>query len=275
MADDQPDRPLLAQRGFVPVPDPTTMTTKQLEREIWSLREIVEAKIEGLGHLLTEQVHCLGEANKEKFSSIETQFRERDVRDSRTLEDNKTAIGAALQAAKEAAAAIDEKTAHLEALHGEKFRSISIQFTERDVRAEQTSRDSKVAVDAALQAAKEAVGEQNRSSALAIAKSEAATVKQIDQLQILLQTATGAIDGKITDIKDRLTIIEGKTIGATAARDVSQGNQIQWVGIMGLVLGAVVGLGGILMAVTSGNVPTPAVERVIVAPSSGSNGQLR
>ena len=62
--------------------------------------------------------------------------------------------------------------------HEERFKSIAVQFAERDIRTEQTSRDSKVAVDAALQAAKEAVGEQNKSSALAIAKSEAATTKQ-------------------------------------------------------------------------------------------------
>ena len=179
-------------RGSVPVPDPTLLTTQQLIREIQSLREILEAKIDGIVA-----------QNIEHFRSIDLRFLERDTRSEKFEQDNRTAIQAALQAAKEAAQAIDEKTAHLEALHGEKFRSISTQFTERDTRAEQTSRDSKVAVDAALQAAKEAVGEQNRSSALAIAKSEAATAKAIDQLQILLQTATGAIDGKIADIKDR------------------------------------------------------------------------
>ena len=43
-----------------------------------------------------------------------------------------------------------------------------------------------VAVDAALQAAKEAVGEQNKSNALAIAKSEATFTKQIDQIGVLI-----------------------------------------------------------------------------------------
>lgn len=84
------------------------------------------------------------------------------------------------------------------------------------MRTEQSSKDSKVAVDAALQAAKEAVGEQNKSSALAIAKSETATTKQIDQLGILIQNNTKAFDDKISDLKDRLTRIEGMGQGASA-----------------------------------------------------------
>jgi hypothetical protein len=47
----------------------------------------------------------------------------------------------------------------------------------------------KIAVDAALQATKEAVAEQNRSFALATDKSETATMKQIDALGLAIQTA--------------------------------------------------------------------------------------
>src|SRR5580658_3724506 len=62
------------------------------------------------------------------------------------------------------------------------FAGIQTQFIERDTRVEQTAKGSKEALDAALQAAKEAVGEQNKSNSVAIAKSEAATNKQMDQL---------------------------------------------------------------------------------------------
>jgi LPS O-antigen subunit length determinant protein (WzzB/FepE family) len=95
----------------------------------------------------------------------------------------------------------------------EKFASVQTQFRERDTRTEQTSKDSKVAVDAALQAAKEAVGEQNKSSALAIAKSETATTKQIDSITTLIQTNQKALDDKIADVKDRITGIEGRSGG--------------------------------------------------------------
>ena len=104
-------------------------------------------------------------------------------------------------------------------------------------------------MDAALQAAKEAVGEQNKSSALAIAKSETATVKQIDQQGLLIATATKALDDKINDIKERLTRIEGKAEGKTVqtASGHASGNYI--VGIVGLIVAVLSVIGGILIAV--------------------------
>src|ERR1035437_4711158 len=110
----------------------------------------------------------------------------------------------------------DRQIDHLKTLIDEKFRSIATQFAERDTRTEQTSRDSKVAVDAALQAAKEAVGEQNKSSALAISKSESATTKQIDQQSTLIATATASLSDKLDDLKSRLLGVEGRATGVTA-----------------------------------------------------------
>lgn len=271
-----PDKPPVM--GMIPVPDPTILTTQQLVGAVSSLREILEARIfgmeklieqlvkqeHGLNTLIENKLEALTQIQNEKFRSIEIQFKERDTRNEQTTRDNRLAVDAALQAAKEAGAAIDEKTAHLQALHGERFHSISTQFIERDVRTEQTSRDSKVAVDAALQAAKEAVGEQNRSSALAIAKSEAATVKQIDQQGLLIQTATGALNDKIEDIKDRLTRIEGMGVGQINAQTASQvekqaqqgvqnlqqGSNTLMVAIVVGIVGGIAGIGGLIVAIS-------------------------
>ncbi len=103
----------------------------------------------------------------------------------------------------------------LRELHEERFASISNQFIERDVRTEQASRDSKVAVDAALKAAKEAVEEQNKSNALAIAKSEAGFTKQIDQIGILVSTTQKGNDERFEDIKGRLVLLEGVRRGGS------------------------------------------------------------
>ena len=102
---------------------------------------------------------------------------------------------------------------HLRTEHEEKFKSIATQFTERDIRTEQTARDSKVAVDAALQAQKEAAGAQNESNAASISKSEAAFTKQIDQIGVIINTTTKGTDEKIEDIKTRITQIEGRATG--------------------------------------------------------------
>lgn len=109
-----------------PVPDPTLLTTEALTREITALKELVFTRIESLK-----------DVNNEKFQSIQTQF------------------------------------------------------LERDTRANQTAKDNKLAVDAALNAAKEAV-----------AKSEGTTVRQLE-----------TVDGKINDVKERINRIEGSTMG--------------------------------------------------------------
>ena len=119
---------------------------------------------------------------------------------------------------------------HLRELCEEKFASIAIQFRERDTRSEQTQKDSKVAVDTALQAAKESVGEQNKSSALAIAKSEASTSKNIDQIGVMIGSTNTATTDKIDDIKQRLTLLEGRGQGAGYI-----------IGSVGVLLGLVVG----------------------------------
>jgi hypothetical protein len=160
-----------------PVPDPTVLTTQQLLAAVSAVRELLETRLDAMD------------------SAIELQ---------RETVLNRIPI------------MIDRTVKGLHDLHEEKFASIKNQFAERDTRAEQTSRDSKVAVDAALQAAKEAV-----------AKNEMVTVKQIDQQQILIHSTTGALNDKIDDIKDRLTLIEGKGFGLATSQSTQQsGNNL-------------------------------------------------
>lgn len=211
----------------LPVPDPTVLTTRNLQREIFGLRELLEVKI---GSVV--------EAAALSVQIIETRFDGMDK-----------AIQLLQETANRFPARIDEKIESLRHVHEqkfsvltethlEKFASITTQFRERDVRTEQSSKDSKVAVDAALQAAKEAVGEQNKSSALSISKSETATTKQIDQLGALIQTMTKASDDKFADVKERLTRIEGTGAGATAT-----------IGYIVGGLGLLIGIGGLVLAV--------------------------
>lgn len=250
----------------MPVPDPTLLTTQQLTREILALRDIIEAKLagmekatSGLEILINEKIECLGNQSNARYNAIQVQFTERDVRFDQ-------ALAGAMEVAKAARDSLENKTAHVLELHNEKFDSVAKQFEQRDV-----------ALLSTLQATKETFREQNTAASLAIAKSEAATVKAIDQIQVLLHTATGALESKISDIKDRITTIESAKAGQVAQQGATQGTQIQWVGIMGLVLGAVVGLGGILMALTSRDTIAPIPERVVIeqAPQIGGAGNLR
>lgn len=185
----------------IPNPDPSKLTTEQLLRVSTSSEAVFGARLEGVRQAFASRLDGMDKA---------IELIQRTVDRSPSI-------------------------AELNAKFEEKFNSIQTQFAERDTRTEQTSKDSKVAVDAALQAAKEAVGEQNKSSALAIAKSEAATTKQIEQMGALFTTTTGGLSDKIDDLKDRVTAAEANKKGG---HDV-------WgyvFGGVGLLFGVVVGI---------------------------------
>jgi predicted HTH transcriptional regulator len=108
-----------------PVPDPTVLTTQQLLREIATSREVIETRLSGMDKAIEllqaaadrypafvrAEVKQLQELHEEKFSSIGTQFAERDKRTEQLSLADKTAIAAALQAQKEAAGAQNESNA--------------------------------------------------------------------------------------------------------------------------------------------------------------------
>jgi hypothetical protein len=131
-----------------PVPDPTTLTTDALHREVKALRELIESELQA-----TSQVTF------EKFRSIETQL-------------------SLVEAQR-----IEQKA------------------------------DTKAAIDAALTAQKEQVREQVIASERAIAKSEAATSKQLEQLTTTFQTAIGGATDAIADVKERVGRIENVKVG--------------------------------------------------------------
>jgi hypothetical protein len=157
-----------------PVTDPTFLTTQQLLREYTSLKELVFTRLDAMDKAM------------ELFNANIT----------RVPTDT------------------DKQISHLKELHDEKFEGVEKQFKERDVRTEQSATATKIAVDAALQAQKEAAGAQNESNAAAIAKSEAATTKQIDGIVALIGSNNKGLDEKIADLKGRLDRGEGKMSGA-------------------------------------------------------------
>src|SRR6185437_10924011 len=91
--------------GSRPVPDPTELTTKNLQREIQSLRELVESRLQAIVETagvrqeqidkipaeIQERVERLRELVSEKFNGVDNKFASNEV-----------ALSAALLAAKEA-----------------------------------------------------------------------------------------------------------------------------------------------------------------------------
>lgn len=167
------------------MPDPTLLTTEQLSRAILNLRELFDAEL----RVITTRLADMDRAAELMHANL--------------IQLPTTS---------------DRQIIHLRELVTEQFASISKQFVERDVRTEQAAIATKIAVDAALQAQKEAANAQNDSNTKAVEKSETATTKQIDGISALLRATADALNDKITDLKGRLDRGEGSTLGVGGAK---------------------------------------------------------
>lgn len=204
----EPDKEYISKQ--IALSDPSILTTQQLWREIASLKELVSQEIEGVKEAVkvahddlvrvpTEvqrAVAALEKLHEEKFKCVDVWQNTRVI-------------------------SIDKRFDDLSTLTFEKFSGVEKQFKERDIRTDQSAVQTKVAVDAALQAAKEAFNKQNETFTISINKSEAATNKIIDQQAVLIVSMTKAFDDKIDDMKERMTRMEqlaAAQIGASTGR---------------------------------------------------------
>ncbi len=147
--------------GSTPVPDPTILTTQQLVAAIAAVREIIETRLDAM-----DTATNLNKMATDKIPHL-----------------------------------IGEKVSALEKLHDEKFDGVEKQFVERDERQTVTSELNHKALDAALQAAKEAAG-----------KTELSFTKQIADLTGQFNTQNEAMNVRVNDVKARLDRGEGTTV---------------------------------------------------------------
>ena len=120
----------------------------------------------------------------------------------------------------------------------ERFKAVELRFNERDLRFSQATTDSSAAITVALATV------NNANTRL-----EATFSKQIDLVGDRLEKQAGALADRITDLKDRITTIEGNRKGSE--------NVIGWViGSAGVILGIVIAvITGIFSLIHSGIIP--------------------
>ena len=217
-AEEEQSRP----RSSVPVPDPTVLTTQAVDRAIASYREVVDAQIKNL----ETRLHGMDRATELIAEELVKTINQTSEMCARIRED----FGRDLAALRES---YTLQIANVRDVSLEKFAAVDTRFLERDTRTEETAQQSRISLDAALAAAKEAVGEQNRANSLAIGKSEGATQKQIDAMTELMATSNRALEDKIADLKGRLDRGEGQDKGTTEMR---QRNQLQSNWSIGLLI---------------------------------------
>jgi hypothetical protein len=168
-----------------PVSDPTPLTTQQLGMAIDGQRDLFDTRLDAMDKaidLLQEVANrspTVGEVYArfdERFEAVAASFKsERDISD-------------------------------------QKFLRVDQQFIQIEKLAAQLKIAGDTAVAAALQAQKEAAGEQTKSSTAAISKSETSTADSIKQLHALFQTSIGGLSSQIADLKSRLDKGEGQGV---------------------------------------------------------------
>ncbi len=95
----------------------------------------------------------------------------------------------------------------------QQFYKVEQQFELVERQRVEQKKDTKDAVDAALTAQKEAVREQTSASERSIAKSEAATNKQLEQLAATFQTSNASLLARIDELKERIVDVDRKAEG--------------------------------------------------------------
>jgi hypothetical protein len=209
----------------LPISDQTRLTTQLVDRTIAAIREVFDVRFAEMNRalaLLTSQV------NK--------------------LPADADAMGRQLRADvdRQVLALREFLLSRIESIRGlseEKFQVLDTRFIERDVRVEQATRESRMSQDAALATAKEAVAEQNKANAQAIAKSELSTQKQIDAMAQLMTNSNKSLEDKIADLKTRLDRGEGRNTGSTEARTEKRldvGAALQAIAVMATIVGLVI-----------------------------------
>jgi hypothetical protein len=179
--------------GWRPVPDPTSLTTAALEREVAVLREIIEQQISSLSDLLDVQLTNVRREIGEQRTHYDVVLSERDTRYEERFAASQLAVAAAFEASEKAVAS-------------------ALEAREK-------------AIAAAFEASEKAVGAAFESAALAINKAEISIEKRADATYVALgelQRLLGALmpraeaEGRFTSSLDSLNEIR-KTYDSSLA----------------------------------------------------------
>lgn len=253
--------------GWVPIPDPTTLTTESVERatevfrrELKALRETLETRLDANDQqrdLMWSELHSWPVQLESLLGDRSREFQGDLTSAQKLIEQRLDGMDKAI------ALAASELTKFGSLIRGEweqrvraerEYIMAQIEMTGRVMNERFTAVDgrfaeSKIAVDAAFAAAKEAVTQQNRSNDRAIAVAQAGTKEQITALSTVTDAGLKGLEDKITDARDRITSIESLTRGikeATGEQRMTRGEFSQTMVIAIMILSALIAVGSII-----------------------------
>lgn len=127
---------------------------------------------------------------------------------------------------------------HVREISQTKFAAIERQLEGIAQRTAEQKTDTKDALDAALQAAKEAVSLQREASDKAIDKSEKDTTSKIDALGKLVEKSSEVKDEKIEDLKERMNRLEGALIASQTTQTGDEKKSATNLVVVGIAISA-------------------------------------
>jgi hypothetical protein len=237
--------------GWVPVPDPTTLTTAQLRRELDQATNEIRREIESVRLLLATRLDAEIASTNVRVSDLTESISQVPDEQDRSLNALQNLMEARLDALEKKLALRFEEVrgipaqakteiAHLRELHESRFDGIELQFRERDVRGEQEKKASKEALDAALLAQKESVSQQNDANTTAATKTETNFTKQIDLVGTQINALDKSLSDRISELKERIDRGEGANSGAAGQRNQTRLNVNVLAALAGVVLTALI-----------------------------------
>lgn len=202
--------------------DPSALTTDAIEREVNVVtRDLIAMRID-LQRDLDNRSDNRQREQKHQEDLFEAKLAGiQEIFDNKILAINDATL-LRLESVAKVPNEIKSEIGHHEDLQLERFKSIALQFNERDIRTEQAGKASTEALAAALQAAKELVTAQGEASAASAIKSETSFTKQIDQIGTIISTLEKALDARITELKERIDRTEGNTQGSERVANDAQ-----------------------------------------------------
>lgn len=137
-----------------------------------------------------------------------------------------------------------------EALVDERFVNVAVRFALVETSRVEQKQDTKESLAAALTAAKEQVAQQAEAFQQSVDKSEAATSKQLEQLQSALKTEIGGLGAILTDLKTRFDRFESAGLGGKQVVTERHGDTSRAIAFAGVVVAVFAIAVAIALAVT-------------------------
>lgn len=225
--------------GWRPVPDPTSLTTAALEREVGGLREIIEEKIAALTILVNAQLEELRLRTAEQRHYYDAVLAERDTRYEDRFAASQLAVAAAFEASEKAVASAFEAR--------EKAIAAAFEASEKAVGAAFESADraitkAEISIEKRADATYVALGELQRllGGLMPRTEAEGRFSAALDALGELRKT----YDAATATLSDRVKGLEAAKVGKAESQFDMRAWMVAIVALLGLAVTIAVAFGG-------------------------------